>query len=292
MKRPIRMLKALVVFAIVFATALSLEHLRLGDLWREATAPELPPAVGYEEVVGEAPADDADAADGDAEPADADAEPPAIPEPTDDSAVPPTAPPAVPTPTAPAVPVSLNLAVPFTSQAPTGNWDEVHEETCEESSAYMVAAFYRGVSGTIPTDAAEAELQRLVAYELETFGYYKDTTAQETSRLISDAYGYRASVLANPTVDDIKAALAAGHPVIVPAAGRELGNPYFTAPGPVYHMFVIRGYSGDRFIVNDPGTRHGEAYTYPIDTVMNAIHDWNAENIGLGAKAVIVVFPE
>ncbi len=295
MKRPIRFLKALFVLAIVFATALYVGRVRLGDLLREATAPELPEAVGYEEVVGgEAPVEDPEVAVGDVEGVenvDGGGSKPATTSTSEAEPGGSTGPPAATTPPAQTIPVSINLSVPFTSQAPTGNWDEVHEETCEESSAYMVAAFYKGVSGTIPADTAEAELQRLVAYELDTFGYYKDTTATETSRMILDEYGYRSDLLKDPTVDDIKTALAAGHPVIIPAAGRELGNPYFTAPGPVYHMFVIRGYSGDRFIVNDPGTRHGEAYTYPIDTVMNSIHDWNAENIDLGGKVVIVVRP-
>lgn len=296
MKRPVRFLKTLIVLAIVFATALYVERVRLSDLWREATAPELPAAVSYADIQEqkEEPA----AAPVEEIPVVA-PEPESAPDPTPEPAPEevPAVPAASPTdvaptePSAATLPASINLAVPFTSQAPSGNWDEVHEETCEEASSYMAAAFYQGMSGTIAADVAEAELQRLVAYELDTFGFYKDTNAEETVRMISDAYGYRSELLTNPTVDDIKSALAAGHPVIVPAAGQELGNPYFTAPGPPYHMFVIRGYSGDRFIVNDPGTRHGEAYTYSIDTVMSAIHDWNGGDVEHGARVVIVVLP-
>ena len=42
-------------------------------------------------------------------------------------------PPSSPTPTTDA----LNLPIPFTPQAPTGNWDELHNEACEEAGAIM-----------------------------------------------------------------------------------------------------------------------------------------------------------
>src|SRR5690554_5866511 len=36
------------------------------------------------------------------------------------------------------VPAEINLAVPFTSQAPTANWDMPFQEACEEAAALMV----------------------------------------------------------------------------------------------------------------------------------------------------------
>ena len=42
----------------------------------------------------------------------------------------------------------------------------------------------------------------------------------------------------SPLYRQIKEFLMAGKLVIVPAAGRQLGNPYYKAPGPVYHMLV------------------------------------------------------
>ena len=67
---------------------------------------------------------------------------------------------------------------------------------------------------------------------------------------------------------------AAGRPVIVPLAGRLLGNPYYTQPGPVYHMLVVKGIAenGD-IITNDVGTRHGRNLTYAPDVFLNAMHD-------------------
>ena len=98
-------------------------------------------------------------------------------------------------------------------------------------------------------------------------------------------------MIENPTADQIKGFVAEGHPVIVPSQGQQLGNPNFTDPGPVYHMFVIKGYTADEFITNDVGTRKGESYRYDISTVMNAMHDWNGGDVENGAKRIIVMYP-
>ena len=47
-----------------------------------------------------------------------------------------------------------------------------------------------------------------------------------------------------------------GVPVLLPAAGRLLRNPYFSGQGPLYHMLVVKGYTRDgKIITDDPGTR-------------------------------------
>ena len=43
---------------------------------------------------------------------------------------------------APSLPSSKLLPVPFTPQAPTANWDELHGEGCEEASVIMANAYY------------------------------------------------------------------------------------------------------------------------------------------------------
>ena len=40
------------------------------------------------------------------------------------------------------LPSKVSIEVPFTSQAPFANWDEYHEEACEEASIIMVKYFY------------------------------------------------------------------------------------------------------------------------------------------------------
>jgi len=92
-------------------------------------------------------------------------------------------------------------------------------------------------------------------------------------------------------VEDIKRQLVAGRPVIVPSAGRLLGNPFYNQPGPIYHMLVLRGYTKTKFITNDPGTRRGEGYQYSFDVVMQAMRDWNNGDVLNGRKVVLVIYP-
>ncbi len=185
----------------------------------------------------------------------------------------------------------VNLAVPFTVQAPHANWDDPYGEFCEEASVLMAISYIKGEK--IPNaDVADAKLLAIKAFEDQRFGYYKDTTVAETVTIIKEFYNYKnVKLLQNPTASDIKSSLAAGKLVVIPAAGRLLGNPYFTAPGPIYHMLVIKGYTTDgKFITNDPGTRHGADYLYTENTIMNAIHDWPGnENIEQGEKVVIII---
>lgn len=184
-----------------------------------------------------------------------------------------------------------NLALPWLSQAPFGVWDAMHEETCEEASMAMVIRYYEGEMGDIAPAEADAELFNIVAYEVDR-GYDVSITAFEAASVIQGYYpGYLAEVVEDPSVNDLKAYIDAGKPIIVPAAGRELGNPFFSGEGPLYHMLVLRGYTEDSFITNDPGTRHGKNYSYDIDVFMEAIGDWEGHNPASGAKRVIVITP-
>ncbi len=195
------------------------------------------------------------------------------------------------TPQQPNNPVTerLNLNVPFMVQAPYANWDELHNEACEEASAIMLKAYYDG-EVDIATEEAEERIMDLTAWQDETFGYHLDTTAEEVARLLRERYGLpRAQAVTVSSVDEIKASLAAGHPVIVPAYGRALGNPNFRGEGPLYHMLVVKGYTDTKFITNDPGTKRGADFTYDLDTLWNAIHDWNGGDVRNGAKVVVMM---
>lgn len=202
--------------------------------------------------------------------------------------------PATEEPSAPSLPTTYNLAVPFTSQAPTGVWDALHEDACEESSIFMVEQYFAG-AGDVALDAttADAALTAMVQFAESELGHGLSIPAAEVATLVEAYYdGYTADVIENPSVDDIKRLLVEGYPVIVPAAGRALGNPFFTGEGPLYHMLVIRGYDATRFITNDPGTRHGRNYAYTYDVLLHAMGDWNDGDPANGAKRIVVVRPE
>lgn len=184
----------------------------------------------------------------------------------------------------------INLAVPFTVQAPNANWDEIHQEFCEEASVLMAVSYIKGWD--IPNaEVADQKMFEIKTFEEKRFGYYKDTTAEETAEIIREFYGVKnVKVVHDPTIEDIKKALNERKVIIVPAAGRQLGNPYFRQPGPLYHMLVIKGYTKEgNFITNDPGTRHGADFIYAPDVLMNANHDWNGGDVNNGRKVVIIV---
>lgn len=186
------------------------------------------------------------------------------------------------------IPARFNLAVPFSSQAPTADWAMPYQEACEEISALMVAKYYAGVAGgVLDATATVADIQELVSWQNDFFGYYMDTTAAETVQILDLFFGITGTVVTNPTVEMIQAEIAAGRPVIVPTSGRELPNPYFSGEGPLYHMLVIKGYTEGTFITNDPGTRNGADFVYRHADLMGAVGDWNGGDPANGAKVVI-----
>lgn len=188
------------------------------------------------------------------------------------------------------LPAQVNLAVSFTSQAPHQNWDLPYQQFCEEASVLMAASYVKNQPISVPNDA-DAKLLAIRNFEIKRFGFYEDTNADETAIILREYFDIsKVEVVPNPTSDTIKSDLAQGKVVIVPLAGREIGNPNYKQPGPLYHMLVIKGYTknGD-FITNDPGTRKGADYTYKPSVIINATHDWNSGDVYNGKKVMIVV---
>jgi hypothetical protein len=198
---------------------------------------------------------------------------------------PPTAEPAIPATTS----KEVNLAVPFITQAPRGNWGLPYQEACEEASVIMGAAYFNGETSISP-DVADRRILDTVAWEKQTFGFYEDTTAAETARMAREHFGLQAEAKPVASIDDVKAELTQGSVVLLPAAGRLLNNPNFSGAGPLYHMLVAKGFLRDgRIITNDPGTRHGADYLYDPVVLYNAIHDWNGGDVTNGAKVMVVL---
>lgn len=187
------------------------------------------------------------------------------------------------------IPTEFNLAVPFTSQAPLGVWDGTHEETCEEASVLMAASFILDKK-IESSSTADADLLAIVDWEKKNFGFWKDTNAERTANMLEKIYNLHPEIKYGITIKDIKEAIAGGSPVILPAAGRDLKNQYFTAPGPLYHMLVAKGYTKEgKIITNDPGTKRGADYLYDPDVLYNAIHDWNGGDVANGKKVMIII---
>lgn len=188
---------------------------------------------------------------------------------------------------------SVLLAVPFASQAPFGVWDALHEDACEEAAVIMAHNYVKKLP--LNNQIMEDGLQSMIAWE-ETQGFGLSITMSNVQLTMNKFLGNtNTRLIDNPTIEDLKNELSAGNPIVVPAAGRDLGNPYFSGLGPIYHMYTLIGYDDARkeFITNDPGTKRGEKYRYSYDTVISTMHDWNgattSEEIRKGKKVVLVV---
>ena len=177
---------------------------------------------------------------------------------------------------------SFAIPVPFTSQAPLGEWkDERQQDGCEEASTAMAMAW---IGGEKNITKANWKLRILILsnFENKKYGEYRDVALKDVvSWLFNDYFHYdKAAVKAVASSSDILAELEKGHVVMIPANGQALKNPNFTAPGPERHMLLVKGYDykTKEFITNDSGTRRGENYRYPQKVVFEAIRPYKTGN--------------
>lgn len=173
----------------------------------------------------------------------------------------------------------VNLPVPYTSQAPFGDWREPWKNACEETSITMIDYFYGGKhpGRTIEKHKARASIARAVQIKNNAYGKSLDENAKKIASLINNFFPYEAFVVENPTISQLKHEIDVGHPVIMVTYGKRLKNPYFVNGGSWYHVFVISGYDDKTkdFIVQEPGLlTKGLDYRYSYETIANAMHDY------------------
>lgn len=195
------------------------------------------------------------------------------------------------------IPNSFLLPVPFTPQAPSANWDELHNEACEEAAAIMSYAYFgdcplchsglgpestsksrltgQDIQTNLPTNFVESEISKLTNWQDDYFGYHLDTTSAETAKMISEKYKLQTKLIENFTSNDIKNELTQNHLVIISENGQKLGNPFYKQPGPIHHMLLIKGFTETEFIANDSGTIRGLNYPYSFTTIYQAAADWD-----------------
>ena len=203
-------------------------------------------------------------------------------------------------------PEKFKLEVPFISQAPAiygekhnqPKWDDDHNEACEEAAIIIAHYFLTGKELT--PEIADGQILAMLDFQEKNYGERnKDLEAEETAKLIKDFYGCKnVEVKYDISIEDIKKEINAGKAVILPAAGRLLfgplkdgKNPYYRDPGPFYHMVVAIGWDDDKgeMIVNDPGTRNGESFSFGYDVLDSALHEWNSGEVLEGRKAMIII---
>lgn len=191
------------------------------------------------------------------------------------------------------VPASMNLDVPFTSQAPEKNWDQPWQDACEEAAVLMLTAYYKDF-GLSPLFAKD-EILKMVAWE-EKKGWGTSIEIEKIEQLTQEFVVKQLKnktltikIIENPSIEQIKQYIANGTPVYVVADGKVLPNPHFRNGGPEYHALIIRGYTEDSFITNDPGTQFGKNFSYTYNDLMKSVRDWNAGDVKNGRRVILVI---
>lgn len=176
------------------------------------------------------------------------------------------------------LPPSLFIkGVPYTVQAPYGNWDAAHEEYCEAAALLMAGRYYRGATypgDRIPAAEADQAMSQIVAVERQTYPGVLDLSLDRVAAIGKSIYNFDARIQP-ATLDNVKAALAAGRPVLIPvnthgAPGGQKIAPYYGSPG-VYHVIVLIGYDGSTVYANDSGISQGQRYPYSWSLMESAM---------------------
>ena len=184
--------------------------------------------------------------------------------------------------------------VPFTSQAPLGEWSDPRQaDGCEEAAIVMAMAWARG-GGDIPAEEAKRDIVNISEYEKVIWGFFQDTSIADTARLMRDIYGHSGVMVQDDIgAENIKDALAAGNVVIVPINTQMTGLVKYKN-GPPRHTVIAVGYDEqqDKIIMHDPYT--GGAYDLQLSSsaLNNSLWDYHSGihlNAGPKRSAMIVV---
>ena len=191
------------------------------------------------------------------------------------------------------LPVAVSLPVPFTPQAPLGNWAD-RQHTCEEASLVMVDRYLHGDhSGTL-IDAHTADS---AINQVTTWKPAQDLTTQQVGEVAQKYMGWAYKVLDSSRIN-MKDQLALGRPLIFGVRTHGLGNANY--PGyrdhyeqtgwSVSHYLVVTGYDqSDTYILNDPGLTRGHGYHITYDQLMHAVDDLDQAYPSLNMGRVFVV---
>jgi hypothetical protein len=180
---------------------------------------------------------------------------------------------------------STYLQVPFICQAPLQteeNW-VYHEESCEEAA--VLQAYLYETDQSVTKEEANEIILDMIDWQIKHFDGHHDIYADKVKEFIHGYYeipNEDIEIIYNADLDIIKKYISEGHPVIVPITGNILKNPYYPHPG--YHMLVVRGYTKDRIITNDNGTRRGEDFSYDNEVFIEAMNDAGGDIVVINAK--------
>lgn len=177
-----------------------------------------------------------------------------------------------------ALPESAYLEVGFICQAPlqtSQNWI-LHEESCEEAA--LLQAYLYETSQSVSKEEANTIILDMIEWQKENFAGHFDLHGEKMKEFISKYYNIsedEVEFIRHGEIEDIKRIVAEGHPAIIPVTGEILNNPYYPYPG--YHMLTVIGYTKDKIITNDNGTKRGADFSYDTEIFNEAFQDAGGE---------------
>ena len=174
-------------------------------------------------------------------------------------------------------PQATMLSVPYASQVNAGHWNDPRQaDGCEEASMIMAMAWVHG--GTVPADEVERNVINISEYERVVLGYYQDTSAQDTARIMREFFRYEdIAVRENIGIEDIKQELAANRVVILPINTRLTGLAMYRG-GPYRHTIVVVGYDdkNDELIIHDPLYKNIQNFWIPASAIGKALSNYRS----------------
>lgn len=200
------------------------------------------------------------------------------------------------TPTPTPIPPSLFIkGVPYTVQSPYNQWgpNDPHQEYCEAAAVLMVGRFYRGdkyPNDKIPPADADAAMAQMVQWERQSWPGVVDLPLDKVGQVGKQFYNMTPATT-NATMDNVKAALASGKPVLIPvmthgAPGGGMIAPFYGSTN-VYHVIVLTGYDGDNVYANDAGFYQGQNYKYAWSVLQAAM---TAQQAKLQQGSIMLTF--
>jgi len=134
---------------------------------------------------------------------------------------------------------------------------------------------YGDTRETLPPAEAQKSIQKALNWENQNLGHNANTGADETAKMAEEAFGLGTSEIFNYSALDLKRALSKNNVVLLLVNAPTLNPERYARTGAGYHMVVLRGYNGDTFFINDPGTTNGRNKPYSFDTIKKAAADWS-----------------
>jgi peptidase C39-like protein len=199
----------------------------------------------------------------------------------------------VPAPVVP--PERVLLLVPWTKQAPLGNWAQ-HQESCEAANLTQLW-FYWKQSKAVVIDPKTAD--RYINM-IDSWKSQQDLNDTMLGQLAQKRWGWAYRLLPNnPTV--IAEQLSAGRPLLAEVRTHGLGNPrypgystHFEQTGwSVPHFVTIIGYDKSGVWLNDPGISAGRGYHITYAQLTHAIDDLDKHHPALNqGHVLLLIAPE